>query len=128
MQEKGTYARIAKEQKEYQHQRRKKGRVDYHLRLVALRINDLKYVTWAEPNTLTDLIIFNNKLTRLLIVFYVNFLIIISNSSMFFGLDTQANLDDQDYSEMSLKVHQFPKTTDSSPDSFKSGCSFELHL
>ena len=47
---------------------------------------------------------------------------------MFFGLDTQANLDDQDYSEMSFKVHQFPKTTDSSPDSFKSGCSFELHL
>ena len=45
MQEKGTYAQIAKEQKEYQHQRRKKGRVDYHLRLVALKMNDLKYVT-----------------------------------------------------------------------------------
>ena len=45
-----------------------------------------------------------------------------------FGLDTQANLEDQDYSELSLKAHQFPKTTVSSPDSSKSGCSFELHL
>ena len=45
-----------------------------------------------------------------------------------FGIDTQAQFEDQDCSELSLKAHLLhPKTIHSSPDSSKS-CSLVLHL